>query len=724
MNNKSSKIQLFQKRVTDFLSETYPGEPGRFFLHIHTGRRDAEAVSELRRGLPGNIFILYISESSFDKEPEVNRVLFADFASELLPLKISMLTGLLRIDDGHRISMSCEKGLEKLYEKILPLIQNSASEAVSNIKCKKRASLIQARCSIRNIPMIFSDRSRDLGKAPGASALICGAGPSLSEQLETIKNNSEKFVLICVGRLAKAFSENGIKPDFSVEMDSECYLNWEHSEKIDFPLATFPIISPEVAERFPEIIWFAEPSSPFTEFMKKKNIELPPLSISRSVIVSAIDLALKLGCDKIALAGNDLCVSEDGNAYAEESQKEERESLFEVPGTNGKNVFTNTNFDGVREVLQRYIGAFKETRKNIKIYNCTPNGALIQNTEPLSLNDFIDGCGKVDKSNIFSAFSLPSPSLENDMNDIEKYAKIAGNIINAATDIQSALDAKDMSKAKELQNKLKAAFEAESCMKNSSSARPLLSLVRDYSEDIAMDFPEPRPADDDLLSQTIKLQKKYSLIKDLCKDFRGDFMKSEETSYDFQAFRNFGISLINKSNPAFAELLKKMPFASPDFILRANQQYLPSSVIKRLDDGSFFEIVDGALDMEAKARDAVVEFINKNNFDPEKCAAIFVAPGNWAHVVEFANIFPNAEIMAVEPWSELLSSLISRSMFMQSLPDKTTVVGADERLSGWKKIYHSKKREWTRAGKEVVFFEHPLTWQLDEIKKLLKKLPS
>jgi hypothetical protein len=80
--------------------------------------------------------------------------------------------------------------------------------------------------------------------------------------------------------------------------------------------------------------------------------------------------------------------------------------------------------------------------------------------------------------------------------------------------------------------------------------------------------------------------------------------------------------------------------------------------------------------------------------------------------------------MIVEPWPELLSTLISSCMFMQGFSRTTTVIGADERLGKWKRLYHSQMREWMRAGKEIVFFEHPLTWQIHEIKDLMNKLPS
>lgn len=728
MKNNSSKLQLFQSRIKSFLAEPYPGEPGRFFLHVHLGGRNVEAVSELRKALPGNVFILYVSESCFDKEPNEKRMLFSDIVSGLLPVKVSILAGILRIDDGHRISMSCEKGMEGLFEKVLPFIKNSATEAVSNIKCEKRARLIQIRCSIQNIPLIFSDRSRLLGKvSPETSALICGAGPSLSGQLEMIKKHSGRFILICVGRLAKTLSQNGLMPDFVVEMDPECYLNWEHSEKMNCPLAAFPIISPEVAERFPEIVWFAEPSSPFTEFMKKKNIELPSLSLSRGVIVSAIDLALKLGCKKIALAGNDLCFSSAGKAYAEESQEGSKESLFEIPASDGGKVLTNWVFNGVREVLERNIAVFKENNKGLKIYNCTPSGAHIENTEPMLLEKFIEISEIVDKMNLLnrSRVAFISPGFKDAEKDVLEYAGIAEKITEICIEIQNALEIKDLSEAEVLKEGLKNAFDSESRLAKTSFAEPLLSVLKEYSEDISKDRPEPRAAKEDLRSQVLELQEKYSLIHDLCMELHDDFRESgKKKAYIFQSFRNFALSFIKRNNEEFADFLNGLSCDSSGFQMRANQQYLPTSVKKRMDGGKFLELVDGGLEMEEKARAKIVEFIKDKNFLPEKCAAVFFAPGNWAHVVEFANIFTDADIMVVEPWPELLSALISSCMFMQSLPRKTTVVGIDEKLGKWKRIYHSQMRKWLRAGKEIVFFEHPVTWKLEEVKDLLKELPS
>ena len=59
------------------------------------------------------------------------------------------------------------------------------------------------------------------GSFIGQTALIIGAGPSLAENIQIIKENREKYVIFAVNKVLRTLIENGIFPDFVVCLDAK-----------------------------------------------------------------------------------------------------------------------------------------------------------------------------------------------------------------------------------------------------------------------------------------------------------------------------------------------------------------------------------------------------------------------------------------------------------------------------------------------------------------------
>ncbi|MEW5821072.1 MAG: 6-hydroxymethylpterin diphosphokinase MptE-like protein, partial [Cyanobacteriota bacterium] len=68
---------------------------------------------------------------------------------------------------------------------------------------------------LNSIPIdIFKDK---LSEYP---VIITSAGPSLEENIELLKNNRDKYILITINTALKALLKNGLKPDFCVTVES------------------------------------------------------------------------------------------------------------------------------------------------------------------------------------------------------------------------------------------------------------------------------------------------------------------------------------------------------------------------------------------------------------------------------------------------------------------------------------------------------------------------
>ena len=78
--------------------------------------------------------------------------------------------------------------------------------------------------TIENITYINSNNTYLLSdlknKFKGQAALIAGAGPSLTENIEYIKNHRENFVIFAVNKAVKYLLQNNIIPDFIVCLDA------------------------------------------------------------------------------------------------------------------------------------------------------------------------------------------------------------------------------------------------------------------------------------------------------------------------------------------------------------------------------------------------------------------------------------------------------------------------------------------------------------------------
>ena len=94
-----------------------------------------------------------------------------------------------------------------------------------DINTIKKFSKIWLLNTLKNISSINSSVAYKLSdlkdKFTGQTALILAAGPSLSENIEKIKANRDKFVIFAVNKVLRVLEANGIVPDFTVCLDAQ-----------------------------------------------------------------------------------------------------------------------------------------------------------------------------------------------------------------------------------------------------------------------------------------------------------------------------------------------------------------------------------------------------------------------------------------------------------------------------------------------------------------------
>ncbi|MBQ7764058.1 motility associated factor glycosyltransferase family protein [bacterium] len=231
----------------------------------------------------------------------------------------------------------------------------------------------------------------------GQTALIAGAGPSLADNIENIKQNRNKFVIFSVNKSTSYLVQNGIIPDFVVcldaaNMDRTLSGSEELFNKINaiVDIRTDKSIMKKgfhkIFVNFSETDFFIKKLAKYNSFMKFYE---SGGTASTMAFVSAI----KMGFSKIVLAGIDLAFKDNviysyGETMNRVSQDEIvvdniPKNLVQVKSVKGEMVYT-------RDDYQAFITHFETLIKELnykEVYNLTSFGALIEGVKNIKFSE-------------------------------------------------------------------------------------------------------------------------------------------------------------------------------------------------------------------------------------------------------------------------------------------------------------------------------------------------
>ena len=227
--------------------------------------------------------------------------------------------------------------------------------------------------------------------APPKRVFIVGSGPSLDESLDYIRRYAESAVIFACGTAINPLVENGIIPDFLIELERTYHIN-EVLDTVDpevlkkMYLIAPDVIHPEVPPRFKDTLYFIRDEG-VTSFLLRPKTKV--VGVFPTVTNTALALALKMGVEEIYLFGVDLGFKEEGKAHAKgtvynkkgtpfyRADRFQKEFLLE--GNFGGSVYTTGTFNWARKVMEEVI--FSYAGKS-KVYNCS-DGVRIAGTIPL-----------------------------------------------------------------------------------------------------------------------------------------------------------------------------------------------------------------------------------------------------------------------------------------------------------------------------------------------------
>ncbi|MEN9654857.1 MAG: hypothetical protein RL235_969 [Chlamydiota bacterium] len=248
-----------------------------------------------------------------------------------------------------------------------------------------------AVCNAEHLPHSFY-AARLEGMCRGKPAIVCGAGPSLNDAIETLSQCDDKALLIAGGSAVAALSSRGIMPHFGIAVDPnvEEYHRFCDSKASGMPLLYSLRLHPDV---------FSMCSGPFgymrsgiggafelwlDEALGLTEPLLGSTLSEEAISVTAMSVAWAhfLGCDPIYLAGVDLAYV-GGRRYASGITHDPTSDGAvlaldrRVRRKNGEGKWVETAIRWVMEAAS--LAHFAGHHPNVRYYNTGLKGAVIEN---------------------------------------------------------------------------------------------------------------------------------------------------------------------------------------------------------------------------------------------------------------------------------------------------------------------------------------------------------
>ncbi|MHC8298626.1 motility associated factor glycosyltransferase family protein [Pseudomonas sp. ZS1P83] len=227
------------------------------------------------------------------------------------------------------------------------------------------------------------DVAQLFGTCADREIYVIGTGPSLEghfEQLAAIREQVPRPLFMCVDTAYRPLREHGIKPDMVVSIDQRIsfrHLPFEDSDGI--PLVYLPMSDPQVLKAWKGKRYGGYSASPIYATLRRQH-RRAQLYVGGSVIHPAVDLAVKMGADRITLFGADFAFPMN-KTHAGWSDGDLGPGVnlarHWVRDGHGERVRTQLNFRSYLCELERYIAGHPEVR----FFNSSRAGAMIAGTQ-------------------------------------------------------------------------------------------------------------------------------------------------------------------------------------------------------------------------------------------------------------------------------------------------------------------------------------------------------
>ncbi len=310
--------------------------------------------------------------------------------------------------------------INELFKTIKESLKGEKSRLVTNVRYQKRWTLnaVKNLPKVLDTPNILTDINQETFK--DKPAVIVSAGPSLNSEfgnLRYIKENRLAYIF-SVGSAINALIENNIYPDATLTYDpkkrNQIVLEKLKKKNIkNIPLIFGSTVGFETIEDYPgpllHMITSQDTVAP--SIINKINKDMI-IYDAPSIAIITFQLLAKLGVNEIYLVGQNL--SYQGNyRYAKGIDYRAKVNtqdmkLLTVKDVYGNDIYTDEGYNQMRKQLEMYIKAFNY----LKVYNTTKNGADIEGTKFIPLEEVISS--RLKKNEVSSTWYKTIASYNNE----------------------------------------------------------------------------------------------------------------------------------------------------------------------------------------------------------------------------------------------------------------------------------------------------------------------
>ncbi|NVK57575.1 MAG: motility associated factor glycosyltransferase family protein [Alteromonadaceae bacterium] len=273
----------------------------------------------------------------------------------------------------------------------------------------------------RGYPLLLAHPAKKLThQQKEVPVFIVGNGPSLDNSIESIKEWQGQAIVVSCGTALMPLYKNGIVPDFHAEIEQNrstfdwiCRIgDFDYLKKIN--LISCNGIHPDTCDLFKNVyIAFKSGESSTVSalnILERKDYEELEFAFP-TVSNFAVNIFSKIGFNQLYLMGVDLGFYNRDKHHSVHSgyykkngkevydYKKNNNTSIVVPGNFRKTVFTKHEFKVSKEILEQTLASRK-----LDCFN-TSDGAKIQNTSPLTVDNILLTNSAADKEDALTALT-------------------------------------------------------------------------------------------------------------------------------------------------------------------------------------------------------------------------------------------------------------------------------------------------------------------------------
>ncbi|MDL0095543.1 motility associated factor glycosyltransferase family protein [Campylobacter vicugnae] len=366
------------------------------------------------------------------------------------------------------------KNYGQIAQKINNKIIESSSKMVLNMGNDAHDNLLGIKHVVANMPHIYNGYQLkdiiDLNIGKNKTAIIASTGPSLNKQIELLKKVAPHALILIPDASYHVLKINGIKPDFvatmeRVEKTSEFFQSEPSSFDDGIMFMAASLTHPKTALNLKDRNrCYAHRPIRF-EFILKDDIPFMCKGLSSAHF--ALDMALRLKCERIIFIGQDLAFAKDGSSHAKGNIFEnyiKEDGTITINPNARQRPQTAIAYGGEGEVkttdvwnfFRGYFESMMEPAHydyKFKVYNATEGGARIHGTIEKPFSELVD---EILAENSIKEIIKPMPiNPQNAKDQIKRQKELVEDLIRYGVEKQRLCEElfKKISKAVENANK-------------------------------------------------------------------------------------------------------------------------------------------------------------------------------------------------------------------------------------------------------------------------------